>query len=330
MLPIVRRRRTRRSSWHRAYYKGCGHGPTQQYYAALRKRFSVLIPTYNRAELLPGLLDSWDAIEEPDGGHEIMLADDGSQTDVQHIVAPYEAKMPLRFLRLPHGGVAAARQAALENSCGDYVLITDDDCRPAPGLLRAYEGAIGNFPERALGGPVINLLECNIYAEATQAAITYVTQKWNSKSAGPVFFTGSNILLPRSSLLSIGGFDRSWLCRTGEDRDLCRRWAEAGLKMAYVQGAVMGHAHTLHFAAFLRQHFHYGQGRWWSERRRQRKGAGAPAWSGPGFYAGLVLSPFRTFSYAKAARIALLLVCAQAATAAGSLQARLALKNEGL
>jgi len=293
-------------------------------------RFSVLIPTYTRARQLPGLLEAWAAVETPEGGGEIVLADDGSREDPQAIVERHTAGLSLRFLRCPHEGVSATRQAALENSDGEFVLITDDDCRPQPGLLRAYEKAIPNFPGSALGGPVVNLLTQDLCAEATQTAVTYVTKAWNSGPAGPVFFTGSNLLLPKNSLLDIGGFDRSWACRTGEDRDFCRRWAEAGLKMAFVPDAVMGHAHALSFTAFLRQHFHYGQGRWWTEHRRQRQGLGAPAWSSPGFYLGLLASPFRSFPPAKAALLTALIFCAQAATATGSLQARFAARNDGV
>ena len=92
--------------------------------------------------------------------------------------------------------------------------------------------------------------------------------------------------------------------------------------MAFVPDAVMGHAHGLDLLKFLRQHFHYGQGRWWSERRRRARDAGPPGWSGAGFYLGLLTSPFRSFPPGKAAVVRALLACAQAATAAGSLQAR--------
>lgn len=287
-------------------------------------RFSVLIPSYERPGYLTGLLDSWAAIQKPEGEWEIILADDGSRNSPEPIVRPYLDRMPLRFLRLPHGGVAATRQSALEVARGEYVLITDDDCRPSPGLLRAYEAALPSFAGQALGGPVVNLLTDNIYSETTQAITTYVTEAWNRAVPGGAFFTGSNILLPKEALIRIGGFDRSWLCRTGEDRDLCRRWAEAGLKMSTVAEAGMGHAHRLDFRAFLRQHYHYGQGRWWTERRRQLRGAGPPAFSGPEFYLKLLFYPFRTFAFPKAVCVGVLTVCAQVATLAGTVQARIA------
>lgn len=284
--------------------------------------FSVLIPTYERSAGLTELLDSWLAVEPPHGGHEIILADDGSRTSPADIVAPYAARMPLRFLQLPHAGPAAARQAALEAASGEMVLLTDDDCRPEAGLLRAYEEGARKHPGCALGGAVVNLLTNNIPAEATQTIVTFVTDTWNSGPGGASFFTTSNLLLPRDGLLAVGGFEQGWPTRTGEDRDLCRRWAESGRRMACVPEAVMGHAHGLTFRKFLRQHFHYGQGRWWTERRRVKDGAGPPAWSGPGFYMDLLASPWGRFSPAKAAWISLLIALAQVATATGSLQAR--------
>ena len=293
----------------------------------MNPRFSVLIPTYERSSLLRGLLDSWSAVEPPKGGYEIVLADDGSSSLTTEIIDAYYTKIPLTFLRLPNAGVSATRQAALETCRGEYVLITDDDCRPDRHLLRAYEDALERLPGYALGGPVFNLLKENIYSETTQMITTYVTDAWNSGKKGPVFFTGSNLLLPRESLEKIGGFDRTYISRTGEDRDLCRRWAEAGLKMAYVPDAVMGHAHALNFASFLRQHFHYGQGRTRNELRRKAQDAGAPAWSGPGFYARLLVEPWRLFPPVKAAVISILTVCTQIATTCGTLQAHLDRKH---
>ena len=87
-----------------------------------------------------------------------MLADDESSAPPIDIVKFYSSKIPLKYLQLPHAGVSATRQAALEVCQGEFALITDDDCRPAPGLLRAYASAVERFPGCALGGPVLNLL----------------------------------------------------------------------------------------------------------------------------------------------------------------------------
>ncbi len=284
-------------------------------------RFSVIIATYNRLDYLAGLLESWLAIEPPAGGYELILADDGSAEPAEAIVGRYRDQLPLRILSLPHGGVSAARQAALEVACGDFVLLTDDDCRPSPGLLREYEAAIERSPGRALGGPVVNLLTDNIYSETTQAIMTYVVDAWNSSAAGARFFTGSNLVFPRQMLIELGGFDRTWP-GAGEDRDLCRRWSEAGRELETVPNARVGHVHKLNGSGFLRQHYHYGRGRWWCEHRRTRHGAGPPAWSGIPFYLRLLRYPFGRYPVIKAIGMSGLALCAQVATAAGSLEAR--------
>lgn len=292
-------------------------------------RFSVLIATYNRPGYLADLLDSWMLLDEPRGGYEIVLADDGSDESPEEIVRPYLNELPLRFLRLPHGGLSATRQSALEIARGDFVLFTDDDCRPTPGLLRRYEEALETDSGKALGGPVVNLLTHNIYSETTQAIMTYITDTWNKTRYGATFFTGSNLLFPRARLMDIGGFDRSW-AGAGEDRDLCRRWCEHGLRMESVPEAVVGHAHHLTFRSFLRQHYNYGRGRWWCERRRTRPDAGPPAWSGLSFYRRLLLYPFGRFPLLKAIRMGGLTLCSQAATAAGFSVARLSHLHAGL
>lgn len=283
--------------------------------------FSVLIPTYERLGMLPGLLEAWAAVEWPAGGFELILADDGSSVSPREIVNPFFERLPMRFLQLPHEGLSSARQSLLESARGDFVLITDDDCRPDAQILRAYERALDQYPGCACGGAVKNLLPGDIFAEATHTITTFVTRAWNAGPQGACFFTGSNLLFPGQALRGIGGFDRGWKCRTGEDRELCRRWMEAGHRMVFVPDALMGHAHGLDLRAFIHQHFHYGQGRWWTEQRRKIREKGPPGWSPPGFYFGLMLAAWRTFPPAKALRVFLLICLAQVATAAGNLQA---------
>ncbi len=279
-------------------------------------RISIVISTYNRLEYLKDLLESWLLVEQPKGGYEIILADDGSKQSPESIVSPYLDRLPIRFIRLPHRGLSATRQHAMDIAQGQYVLFTDDDCRPSPGLLRHYEQALEVSPNHAMGGPVVNLLTDNIYSETTQAIMTYITDTWNSSGKGASFFTASNLLFPREKLMEIGGFDPTWQ-GTGEDRDLCRSWCEHGLPMSVMPLAVVGHAHRLDFRSFLRQHFNYGRGRWFCEKRRTKQNAGPPDWSGLPFYLKLLIYPLGRFPFFKALAMCWLSTCSQLATAAG-------------
>ncbi len=289
--------------------------------AASAPLFSVVIPTYNRPHQIPDLLKSWAAVDFPHDSFELLLLDDGGDFDLAPLVAAQAEKLPVRLFRLPHRGLSATRQSGLEQARGRYYLCTDDDCRPHQNILRAYAAALSRHPEAALGGTVHNLLLDDWFATTTQEIITFATARWNQNPENAHFFNGSSIVFPTETLRRIGGFDPSWIQRTGEDRDLCRRWEEAGHRLVSVPDALMGHAHHLHLRSFLRQHFHYGQGNYHTQRRRTRPGAGAPNFSGISFYLALLAYPFQVFSGTKALAIFTLILCAQVATLAGLLQA---------
>lgn len=279
--------------------------------------FSVIIPTYNRPQHVEELLRAWDAVAFPRQEFEILLADDGGTVDLAPIVSRYAGNLPVRLLRLPHVSASAARSSALAEARGAYVLCSDDDCRPDPMLLKAYEQAVTEHPLAAVGGEVKNLLRDDALATATQEIISFVVGEWNKDPLDAKFFTVSSLVFPCEALRSVGGFDPRWLSRTGEDRDVCRRWCESGRQMVYCPAALMWHAHGLTFRKFWRQHFHYGEGNLVSRRRRAVAGAGAPDLSGPAFYAKLLYRPFRTCSFLLAWRVAAAILLAQVANTAG-------------
>lgn len=283
--------------------------------------FSIVIPTWNRPHQIPDLLRAWAAVDFPRDAFELLLVDDGSETDLSPLVAAQAHNLPVKLLRLPHAGLSPARQSGLMHAQGRYYLCTDDDCRPQPDILRAFAAALAQHPRDALGGTVLNLLHRDRFATTTQEIVSFVTAQWNQDPTNARFFNGSCILFPTEALRRIGGFDPLWTHRTGEDRDLCRRWAEAGLRLVSVPQAVMGHAHHLRLTSFFRQHFHYGQGNYHTRRRRTRPSAGPPDLSPLSFYLKLLAHPFTVFPPAQALLISTLTAAAQAATLTGLLHA---------
>jgi glycosyltransferase involved in cell wall biosynthesis len=84
---------------------------------------SVVIPTYNRAELVSRAIRSALAALSP--GDEIVVADDGSTDDTAAAVEAFGP--PVRLLRLPHAGPGATRNAGLDAARGPLVAFLDSD-----------------------------------------------------------------------------------------------------------------------------------------------------------------------------------------------------------
>jgi glycosyltransferase involved in cell wall biosynthesis len=107
----------------------------------------IIIPTYNRATLLEQALQSVQAQTVRD--FEVVVADDGSTDGTEALVrriANDDARV--RYLPLPHAGVAAARNAALAVP-GDfkYVALLDSDDLWTPEHLERAVRVLDGQPD---------------------------------------------------------------------------------------------------------------------------------------------------------------------------------------
>lgn len=96
---------------------------------AAAPRISVILPTWNRAHVLPwalgsALLQSWPA-------HEVIVIDDGSDDGTAEMLeagfADAISDGRLRVLRTAHAGVSGARNAGLAAATGEIVAYLDSD-----------------------------------------------------------------------------------------------------------------------------------------------------------------------------------------------------------
>ncbi|HEY4299743.1 MAG TPA: glycosyltransferase family 2 protein [Candidatus Didemnitutus sp.] len=108
-------------------------------------RHSLVIPVYNEADNLTDVIEAADRVLAPRaGGHEIIIADDGSTDGTADIVSRLTARIPrCRRLALAHHGQASALLTGLRNAQGSLLLTMDGDGQndPAdfPVLIEAVE-----------------------------------------------------------------------------------------------------------------------------------------------------------------------------------------------
>lgn len=88
--------------------------------------FSVVIPTYNRAKLLPKTLETVFAQSYP--AKEVLVVDNCSTDDTEQVLAPLIAAGKIRYIRHDQNYERArSRNTGMENATGDFVTFLDSD-----------------------------------------------------------------------------------------------------------------------------------------------------------------------------------------------------------
>jgi glycosyltransferase involved in cell wall biosynthesis len=193
--------------------------------AADGPRVSVVIPAYNRAELVADAIESALAQTAPD--LEVIVVDDGSTDATRDVVRAYVARAPgrVRYLWQPNQGVAAARNAGAAAARGRHVAFLDSDdlwnpeklarqlpvleADPALGWVSAYADVVDAGGRRLLG------------RKPAQPPGSTLEELVVRGTAPP-----STFLVRREALAQVGGFDPR---AAGMDElDLCLRMAQRG------------------------------------------------------------------------------------------------------
>ncbi|MFD1034531.1 glycosyltransferase family 2 protein [Sphingomonas hankookensis] len=96
--------------------------------------FSVIIPTYNRADKILPTLES--VREQTLGDFECLVVDDGSRDgDALAAVVAGLGDDRFRYIRTPNRGASAARNTGFDEARGRYVALLDSDDRFLPAKL---------------------------------------------------------------------------------------------------------------------------------------------------------------------------------------------------
>lgn len=87
---------------------------------------SIIMPTYNRADLLPRSISS--VLRQSEIRWELIIIDDGSVDDTKAILSPYlRQDARLRYIRRPHRGVYSALNSGIRLARGKYLMILGSD-----------------------------------------------------------------------------------------------------------------------------------------------------------------------------------------------------------
>ena len=104
---------------------------------------SVVIPTYNRADLVVQAVES--VLDQTYRNFELIVVDDGSPDATEARLAPYRDR--LVYSRQPNRGVNAARNFGISMARGRYIALLDDDDLWLPSKLDEQVRVLDRHPD---------------------------------------------------------------------------------------------------------------------------------------------------------------------------------------
>lgn len=202
---------------------------------------SVIVASHNRGDLLLRCLRSLAEQSAAPGSFEVIVADDGSEDGTAAMAEGFDAPYPLRVLRLPKSGHAAAQNAALEQARAPRCLLLDDDMIASPELVEAHIAAEDQSPP-AIG---VGAITQHLVADESWFAETYARgwaahyadlaereARWND-------CYGANLSFPTAVGREIGWVSTDF--PQAKDFDLALRLIRAGCQPLFLP-----RAHAVH------------------------------------------------------------------------------------
>lgn len=177
------------------------------------EKVSVIIPTYNRADVLAESVRS--VLQQSYADFELLIVDDGSTDNTDTMIESVSDER-IRYLKMPENkGVAAARNEGLRHVRYDYIAFQDSDDYWMPDKLEKQMSFLTQRPEAAL-------LYCPYICQKADGSTLFVpgTNIPLSEKQGKIYpymlkrntIGTPSVLLRRKCLESAGFFNESLTC----------------------------------------------------------------------------------------------------------------------
>lgn len=246
------------------------------------KLISVVIPTYNRAEMLCECVDS--ILNSTYENLEIIVVDNNSTDQTVDIVQEkYADEQRVKVVALKENLMAAGgRNEGIKVSTGDYILFVDNDNIVYKDMIEllvnemekdATVGLTGPLSINRHSGDAIWLVSGDYHFFSSRPKTLYAGKKISEVNLEKIYDTcySPNIMMvSRKAIEAVGGFDKSYYAMY-EEADFGYRILKAGFNARIVTDARtyhMSHVDTGEQAklrvlgiGFPERAFHYAKNR---------------------------------------------------------------------
>lgn len=221
------------------------------------RRFSVVIPTFERRELVVRAVSALERQSFRD--FETIVVVDGSSDGTAGALRSLELSFPLLIVEQPNRGRAAACNAGAAAARGALLLFLDDDMESDPELLAEHErshvaGAdivLGHLPLHPASPPSVLASGVGQWTERRRRRLAEA----GSDIPAPDLLTGQ-LSIARETFERLGGFDLAFTREGafgGEDLDFGLRARQAGLSIVFNEAAVSFQYYDVDPAVYTRR-----------------------------------------------------------------------------
>ena len=216
-------------------------------------KVSVIIPTYNRNDLLVQTLQGLVIMDTTGLDWEVILVDNAGNDETAQLASTFSESLPLKFIVEKAPGKNNALKTALGHANGDLFIFTDDDVIADPAWVRSLVDAAGRWSSADLfGGRILPKYPEGMTApninDVVFMRIAYVItdrdQPEGEYSAGRIW--GPNMMVRRRV------FDQGMMFNTdigpsgsnyvmGSETEFLHRAGDAGHIAVYVPTALVYH-----------------------------------------------------------------------------------------
>ncbi|MBL7196930.1 MAG: glycosyltransferase [Candidatus Omnitrophica bacterium] len=229
------------------------------------QNISIVIPTYNRVELLKPCLESVlnQNIENEKFEYEIIVVLDKNDTTTWEWGSSQKTwNCRVKFSRAMQKGVNAARNKGTKEATGDVLYFLDDDCiLPRRDWLNSVFKSFDEYKEAsAIGGGYIVGKKRDIYALCRNKLDNYYLEFNRRNNNETSVLLGGNSGYRKDVFLKYGGFDER-ICYGNAETELNDRILKSGERMYFSEELSVFHLPKRQsLFSYLKKSFQQGTG----------------------------------------------------------------------
>lgn len=168
---------------------------------------SVIIPTFNRAEILRLALDSLAAQTLSSNEFEVLVVDNNSRDHTRAVAEEFCQRLPhFRYLSETAQGAAHARNRGLQCARGEYVGLMDDDAKADPSWLLEAKRVANTLHPLVFGGPFFPFYISEKPAWFKPNYGGYALAEEPRPMTTNEYVYGGNMFVHRATLREVGAF----------------------------------------------------------------------------------------------------------------------------